>query len=262
MDAQRRRSAIEAVVTAAVLAGLAACATRRSIDGDAFVRPPAYNRPYTVRGRTYTPAARRDYDEIGMASWYGHESGERTSNGERFTLEGMTAAHRTLPIPSVLEVTNLANGRRIQVRLNDRGPFKGDRLLDLSREAARRLGFLDRGAARVRVRYVGPARLTVATNEIEPDSEVGPSIGAGLRAPTALQEWVVRIGAFSDPAHASRAAAVLASLGQARVSAVEPTGGGGRYRVTVTPGDGSSADEARRRAVALGYAGARVFSAD
>ena len=112
---------------------------------DGAARPRAYNRPYVVRGREYVPIADPGYDETGVASWYGYESGRHTSNGEAFTLEGMTAAHRTLPIPSLLEVTNLATGARVTVRLNDRGPFVEGRLIDLSHEAARRLGRAGRG---------------------------------------------------------------------------------------------------------------------
>jgi rare lipoprotein A len=112
-----------------------------------------------VHGRRYVPADEPRYDEVGLASWYSYESGRRTADGEPFGgADQVTAAHRTLPIPSEVEVTNLENGRRIRVRLNDRGPFVQDRLIDLSREAARQLDFLGRGTARVRVRYLGPAQ--------------------------------------------------------------------------------------------------------
>src|SRR5579875_1379418 len=123
-------------------------------------RVRAYNRPYQVKGQWYSPAFQPGYDQVGIASWYGYESGRTTFDGEAFlTDEQATAAHRTLPIPSLLEVTNLDNGRKIRVRLNDRGPFAPGRLIDLSRDAARRLGFLEKGTARVRVRYIGPAPL-------------------------------------------------------------------------------------------------------
>ena len=140
---------------------LAACATApppssmsRLSDG----RPRAYNRPYQVRGRWYTPADQPGYDKVGLASWYSYESPSRTTaDGERFDIRIPTAAHTTLPIPSWLEVTNLDNGRSLKVRLNDRGPFVSGRILDVSRGAAEQLGFLQRGTARVRVRYLGPA---------------------------------------------------------------------------------------------------------
>ncbi|WP_297804340.1 septal ring lytic transglycosylase RlpA family protein [uncultured Brevundimonas sp.] len=115
-------------------------------------------RPYTVRGRTYRPAEQPNYDETGMASWYGqYHHGRSTSSGERFDMHALTAAHKTLPLPSMVEVTNTANGRRVLLRVNDRGPFVDNRIIDLSRGAAEALGLLERGVGEVRVRYAGPA---------------------------------------------------------------------------------------------------------
>ena len=131
-------------------------------------RVRAYNRPYQVKGQWYSPTFQPRYDQVGVASWYGYESGRTTSNGEAFLTDNQaTAAHRTLPIPSMLEVTNLDNGRSIRVRLNDRGPFVPGRLIDLSRDAARRLGFLEKGTARVRVRYVGPAPIDKTLQSVQ-----------------------------------------------------------------------------------------------
>jgi rare lipoprotein A (peptidoglycan hydrolase) len=114
--------------------------------------------PYRVAGVWYRPAEQPGYDEVGVASWYGSEfHGRPTADGERFDMYATSAAHTTLPLPSIVEVTNLENGRSIRVRLNDRGPFKPGRIIDLSRSAAQQLGYLDKGLARVRVRYVGPA---------------------------------------------------------------------------------------------------------
>lgn len=97
------------------------------------------------------------YEEEGTASWYGEEfHGRPTSSGELYDLYGMTAAHRTLPLPSYVEITNLENGRRVVVRVNDRGPFHGGRLIDVSYAAAHRLGMLGPGTARVRVRALHP----------------------------------------------------------------------------------------------------------
>jgi rare lipoprotein A (peptidoglycan hydrolase) len=116
-------------------------------------------RPYQVAGVWYTPAAQPEYDVVGIASWYGDQfNGRATANGERFNMNATSAAHTTLPLPSIVEVTNLDNGRSIRVRLNDRGPFKPGRIIDLSRGAAQQLGYLDKGLARVRVRYVGADR--------------------------------------------------------------------------------------------------------
>jgi rare lipoprotein A (peptidoglycan hydrolase) len=117
-------------------------------------------RPYTVGGRTYVPAEDPAYDEVGIASWYGADfHGGPTANGEIFDMHRLTAAHRTLPMPSYAYVQNPANGRMIMVRINNRGPFKGDRIIDLSKEAARLLDFKGRGLAAVRVTYAGRAPL-------------------------------------------------------------------------------------------------------
>lgn len=119
--------------------------------------PVRIGQPYQIRGTTYVPAADPRYDVLGYASWYGNESGNRTANGERFRPGWITAAHTTLPLPSYVEVTALDTGRRIIVRVNDRGPFvRGPRIIDLSRGAAEMLGMKAQGQAPVRVRAVEP----------------------------------------------------------------------------------------------------------
>ena len=117
-------------------------------------------RPYTVRGKTYVPAEDPNYEETGIASWYGDGfHGGPTANGEVYDMHRLTAAHKTLPMPSYAYVHNPANGRTIMVRINNRGPFKGNRIIDLSREAARLLDFKSRGLTEVRVTYAGRAPL-------------------------------------------------------------------------------------------------------
>jgi len=112
--------------------------------------------PYAINGVWYHPRAQPNYDAVGLATRYGATyRGRRTADGEIFEPEAVSAAHTTLPLPCVVEVTNLANGLRIRVRVNDRGPFAPGYILDLSPGAARALGV--QGAARVRVRYVGAA---------------------------------------------------------------------------------------------------------
>ncbi|MFC0204173.1 septal ring lytic transglycosylase RlpA family protein [Novosphingobium soli] len=112
---------------------------------------------YQVRGTTYTPAAQPAYDMLGYATWYGAESGSQVANGERFRPDWITAAHATLPLPTYVEVTALDTGRRILVRINDRGPFgERARIIDLSKGAAELLGLRARGKAAVRVRVVEP----------------------------------------------------------------------------------------------------------
>jgi rare lipoprotein A len=117
--------------------------------------------PYQIDGRWYTPQEDSRYDRRGRASYYASEfHGRRTSNGEIFDMWSLSAAHPTLPLPSFVYVTNLENGRTLLLRVNDRGPYSNSRLIDVSRAAARYLGFERPGTVRVRVRYAGPAPLT------------------------------------------------------------------------------------------------------
>jgi len=116
--------------------------------------------PYTVAGRVYVPEDNPHYRADGLASWYGDDfHGRLTANHEIFDLAGISAAHPTMPLPSYARVTNLSNGRSLIVRVNDRGPYHGNRIIDVSVRAAELLGFHARGTAWVRVEYVGPAPL-------------------------------------------------------------------------------------------------------
>ena len=109
--------------------------------------------PYKINGKWYYPAVDYDYEEIGIASWYGPGfHGKKTANGEIFDQNKISAAHRTLPMPSIVRVTNLDNGKVLpKVRVNDRGPFAGNRIIDLSKKAAQELGFVNTGIAKVKV---------------------------------------------------------------------------------------------------------------
>jgi peptidoglycan lytic transglycosylase len=119
--------------------------------------------PYEIKGVWYYPAVDYNYDRTGIASWYGEQfHGRYTANGEIFDLNQLTAAHTTLPMPSIVEVTNLQNGRSLQLRVNDRGPFVDGRLIDVSRRAAQLLGFETKGTTPVRVRIVKDASIQVA----------------------------------------------------------------------------------------------------
>ncbi|MBS0253339.1 MAG: septal ring lytic transglycosylase RlpA family protein [Proteobacteria bacterium] len=116
--------------------------------------------PYKVAGKWYVPRDNPNYDEYGIASWYGADfHGRRTANGEVFDANALTAAHPTLPLPCYAYVTNIDNGRTVLVRVNDRGPYVNDRLIDMSYAAAKQLGYVGKGRARVRVRYAGLAPL-------------------------------------------------------------------------------------------------------
>lgn len=119
---------------------------------------PVKASPYTVLGKTYYPIGDgRNYRATGTASWYGTKfHGQPTANGEKYDLYGMSAAHKTLPLPSYVKVTNLDNGKAVVLRVNDRGPFYSDRIIDLSFAAAKKLGYAESGTARVKVEGIDP----------------------------------------------------------------------------------------------------------
>src|SRR3954465_5360239 len=132
------------------------------------------NRPYEVFGKKYVPLASvQAFSQRGTASWYGKKfHGQKTSSGEVYDMYGMTAAHRTLPIPSYAKVTNLAKGKRVVVRINDRGPFHSERIIDLSYAAAYRLGYVTAGSARVEVESVNAATVDSKKDvEVKKDAE-------------------------------------------------------------------------------------------
>lgn len=147
--------------------------------------------PYTIRGVTYAPRHYSAYNRVGIASWYGPNFyGKRTANGEIFTRNLLTAAHTTLPLPSVVEVTNLENGRRVVVRVNDRGPFVKKRILDLSYAAAVKLDMVASGLARVRVRLL-PKQTRAAVRALTDKRASRPP----KSAPST--EWVLQVGSAS-----------------------------------------------------------------
>ncbi|MFW2829972.1 septal ring lytic transglycosylase RlpA family protein [Sphingomonas sp. ID0503] len=141
---------------------------------------PKVGRPYQIGGVWYVPADAVNYDEVGLASWYGPNfHGAATANGEYYDMGWITAAHKTLPLPSYVEVTALDTGRTILVRVNDRGPFVADRIIDLSKGAAQQLGVAAKGVARVRVRRVYPAdhdRLALRSGRSVPLRSTPPSV--------------------------------------------------------------------------------------
>lgn len=148
LNIPRPLTALFCLLTAAALAG--GCSTKNTGYQNGRYRGTS---PYTVRGKTYYPLkSAHNFVETGIASWYGPGfHGKKTSNGERYNQNEMTAAHKLLPFGTMLRVTNLENGRVTEVRVNDRGPFVGSRVIDLSRAAARDLGMLGKGTARVRI---------------------------------------------------------------------------------------------------------------
>lgn len=157
--------------------------------------------PYTLMGVRYEPMQDGTrYREQGIASWYGTKfHGQHTANGEIYDLYAMTAAHKTLPLPSYVRVTNLDNSREVIVRVNDRGPFHSDRIIDLSYAAAQRLGFADRGTARVLVEGIDPVAWQRQHNP------AGQLTDAALAAaPADSGELYLQLGAFSDSQAAER----------------------------------------------------------
>jgi rare lipoprotein A len=137
-------------------------------------------KPYTVAGRVYVPEEDVNYREEGLASWYGDDfHGRLTANGEVFDMASLSAAHPTLPMPCYARVTNLSNGKSLIVRVNDRGPYHGNRLMDVSSRAAELLEFKGNGVARVRVEYVGRAPL-----EGSDDRQLMATLRTGAPAPS------------------------------------------------------------------------------
>lgn len=149
------------IILLMALSFLVGCATEAPLLGDSplaeqtdYSPSAAHSRSYRVKGKTYTPLRSGvGYKARGIASWYGAESGNRTASGARFNPYGLTAAHKTLPLSSKVRVTNLKNGRSVNVVINDRGPFKGNRIIDLSKGAADEIGM--RGLAEVSIEYIG-----------------------------------------------------------------------------------------------------------
>lgn len=166
------------------------------------------NRPYVALGQSYTPDTElRSYKEIGTASWYGRRyHGQRTSSGETYDMYGMTAAHRTLPIPSYARVTNVANKRSVVVRINDRGPFHNDRVIDVSYTAAYKLGMLQGGSTQVEVEAIDP-RGAVATARLaeQPKLAEAPLTAPPAVAPAAENGGIyVQLGAFGAQENAEQ----------------------------------------------------------
>ncbi len=230
------------------------------------VEPPARdgNRPYVVEGRIYYPLeTAAGYRERGIASWYGRKfHGRPTSSGEPYDMHAMTAAHRTLPLPSYVRVTNLENGRAVVVRVNDRGPFKHNRLIDLSYAAAAKLGILERGTGLVEVEAITPGRQRgegrIARDETTKDPVLttggreGPFPPAAARLPPRLY---VQAGAFAQPENAERLRARLAEALGMPVFVQRGADDDGRRWLRVRIGPVASVEEADRLSARLAVYG-------
>jgi rare lipoprotein A len=189
---------------------------------------------YDVFGqRYYVLSSSVDYIERGVASWYGpgfHKV--RTSTGETYDMYGMTAAHKTLPLPAYVRVTNLQNGRSIVVRVNDRGPFVGNRIIDLSYTAASRLDMLRNGTAMVEVRSIDPS----AGPSAAPAESPAPVVTGATTTVAVPAALFIQAGAFSDPANAERLAQKLRGGGYGKVFVRDDEIAGRRmFRVRIGP---------------------------
>ncbi|HEX8783309.1 MAG TPA: septal ring lytic transglycosylase RlpA family protein [Steroidobacteraceae bacterium] len=217
-------------------------AVPRAEPRSAHGNPPFYD----VLGRRYYVLASADgYLERGVASWYGPTfHGGNTSSGEPYDMYGMTAAHKTLPLPCYARVTNLRNGKSVVVRINDRGPFVANRLIDLSYSAAARLDMLREGTTLVEVRVLSPAAPDVLTR-------------SSAQPPPALY---VQAGAFADQQNAQRLLTRLQAAGLERAFiALPPQSGAHLYRVRLGPVESvAQFDELAARLAALGIADARL----
>lgn len=190
--------------------------------------------PYTVLGKTYTVMPTEEgYSERGVASWYGEKfHGHQTSNGEIFDMYKVSAAHKSLPIPSYLQVTNLENNRSIVVRVNDRGPFHGDRIIDLSYAAALKLGYADRGTARVQLEAI------VVNSDVGNRTLAANTQSNIVRAPVVGNKFL-QVGAFSSLESARQLSRELNSITSRPVviRSVNSRDNGVLHRVRIGPID-------------------------
>lgn len=278
---------------------LAACGSTPDVSRDVPVTRGVYKvgQPYEIRGQWFYPREDWNYDRTGVASWYGKNfHGRPTANGETYNMFGMTAAHPTLPLPVNVEVTNLRNGKKTILRVNDRGPFARGRILDVSWRAAEVLGFREDGTAPVRVKILGRASLDVAaldTTETPEEARAARAVPVDqvaartLRAPgdpaeetvVALQSvpdlkaptagitrtpmLYVQAAAFTEAATAQSVADVVRTTGlreQIHVSAAL-IDGESLHRVLLGPFDDvDDADEVLDEVIVAGYQGATIIA--
>lgn len=296
---------LTALATAAFV--LAACAetrfvmhTAKRLGNTANTSQGDYKvgKPYKIRGVWYYPAENFNYDRSGVASWYGPNfDGKPTANGETFDQWGVSAAHKTLPLPTVVRVTNLDNGRSLVVRINDRGPFVGDRIIDMSRRAAQLLGFEGQGTARVRVQVMaeeskilaqraksGQPSLASVDSPIKSDSVASQPVARqnlpvevvelppvqspvveaapveAAPAPILTSQVYIQAGAFSNQANAERVRVHLATIGDITVTQY-PVNGRDLFRVRVGPvGNAQDAERLLTQVVRAGYTNARTVT--
>lgn len=230
-------------------------------------------KPYQISGIWYYPEFDPDYDRQGTASWYGADfHGLPTANGEVFDRHLISAAHTTLPLPSIVEVTNLENGKNIVLRVNDRGPFHDNRIIDLSEAAARKLGFHGNGLAQVRVRFLRladdakgtppkPSSVTASHQLLPSDKAVAaiePAAAASNTYVCSVDEQFVQVAALSDLGRVQALEARLSGLGPVWHQTLKPPSGP-IHRVRIGPlADRRNAFDVLSKLRQLGYQEAYV----
>jgi len=215
-----------------------------AIKGPDGGRIPATQRPYQINGRTYYPLpSAQGFEEHGVASWYGADfHGRQTSCGETYNMHGLTAAHKTLPMDTWLLVKNLENDREVTVRVNDRGPFSKERILDLTRTAADALGFIGKGTAQVRITALGEAEISSAGGITSERFLSHPDFQAG--------EFYVQIGSFIDENNARRLKDKMLGLGRKTMISRFDRDGQTFFRVQVSAGQNLAAARVVEREMA------------
>ena len=221
--------------------------------------------PYQAGGMWFVPAADPSYDQEGTVAEYGAGlEGRSTVSGERFDPRALTAAHATLPVPGLVEVTNLDTKKTVTLRINDRGPYAPGRILSVTSASARALGMTPGQPAHVRVRYANAPQRRIAAAPAAPVvAPASPRFAAPppMRSTALVGGYGVQVGAFGDRARAEQVAARAASAGRARISPVE-RGGSTLYRVVVGPlADVHAAETARDALGDLGFEQAKVIPA-
>ena len=223
----------------ALVLAVAACAETQLVATTAksLEKPkpaPGYKigKPYQVGGVWYYPAEDFDYAETGIASWYGNEfAGKPTANGEIFDPNELSAAHRTLPLPSIVRVTNLENGRAIALRINDRGPYAHGRIIDLSRRAAQLLGFHVKGTAKVRVEIMEEESRALAAA----GGRTAPGEGKPQAAPAATVVAEALPGSVPAPAGTAPVLPKPAPVSAVALAGTTPEPDGRVWQVPVRP---------------------------
>lgn len=201
-------------------------------------------KPYKIRGQWYYPAEDYGYSEVGTASWYGEDfHAKYTANGEVYNMHTLTAAHRTLPLPSIVRVTNLENGRSLVLRVNDRGPFAKNRIIDISKRGAQLLGFQNKGTAKVRVEIMAEEskdlkQAILNKTETKLAQQLPEDNAGAVRSYTSQQalkgKYFVQAGSFSSREVADDLTARLTRFGN--ISTMPADVNGNRYyRVRMGP---------------------------